>query len=95
MYSKADQLKAIFTSALAEVKPAQLYIEQKCQDTGKCCHCSLDETFNGDKLVNTIMPTTFMSRSLASPDLLTQIIVNKYALALPLDRQRHSILLRW
>lgn len=69
-------------------QPARLYIEQKYQEVGKCRHCSLDETLDGDKLVNATMPTPFMSHSLASPDLVAQIIANKYVLALPLDRQR-------
>lgn len=69
-------------------RPARLYIEQKYQEVGKCRRCSLDETLDGDKLVNATMPTPFMSHSLASPDLVVQIIANKYVLALLLDRQR-------
>lgn len=74
-----------------EYRPASVYIRKIYREVGKCQHCSADETFDGDKLVNAPMPAPLITRSLASASLVAAIVADKYELALPLDRQRSRL----
>lgn len=83
--NKMEKIGKRLTSREVELKPAEIYCVNHVVETAKCTHC---HPMGGDKLISADSPQPLFPHSYYSSSVLTEILVNKYVLAIPLHRQQ-------